>query len=170
MLPDIFAFNNINEGFNKFENDFNGFRELMLRNNALGELLESYKVNDPNKIPTNKSILEKGNYVLRFSFLELFAARIILKENLSLDKKKEFVKELLLKKEKKKLIPEWYGGTGLQTNIFAIVKIIQSDTGSYVELNNSKLTSYIYYTGNSLTPDIQNVVNQSASKFLNKKQ
>ncbi len=72
LLPDIFAFNNLQDGFSKFENDFNGFKELLQRNDALDELVKEYKSIDPTAIPVNGTILEKGDYVLGISFLELF--------------------------------------------------------------------------------------------------
>lgn len=123
LLTDIFAFNNICDGFKKFENDFNGFRELLSRTNAVMEILECYKTKKPEALPNKGTIIEKGNYVISFSILELF-----LSHNLLIDKlDKRIVLSLLVSvKDDKKKLPCWYQTVGLQTNYLAIVKILQS--------------------------------------------
>ncbi|MDP3180209.1 MAG: hypothetical protein Q8M67_00140, partial [Bacteroidota bacterium] len=95
LLPDIFAFNNIKVGFDKFERDFNGFRELVKRDDAAEELLKKYKSIDPAVIPVNGTILEKGNYVLSMSFIELFVSHPLVIEKISISDKKEIIIELM---------------------------------------------------------------------------
>lgn len=102
LLPDIFAFNNIKNGFNKFERDFNGFRELLKREDAANELLKKYKAINPLSIPVNGTILEKGNFALKISFIELFISHPLIIEKTGNSNKKEIIEALLLMKEKKK--------------------------------------------------------------------
>lgn len=168
LLPDIFAFNNVEDGFIKFEKDFNGFRELITRNDAMNELLILYTQTDPSAIPINTTIIEKGNYVLKISFIELFASHTSVTNKSTTKIKKEFVKELVLKNSKKKLKPEWYNSIGTQTNFLSLVKIIKSDTDSFnSKLNNSELTSFIY-TRNILPSLIQDLINEVANEYLTK--
>ena len=168
LLPDIFAFNNVEDGFIKFEKDFNGFRELITRNDAMNELLILYAQTDPSAIPINTTIIEKGNYVLKISFIELFASHTSVTNKSTTKIKKEFVKELVLKNSIKKLNPEWYNSIGTQTNFLSLVKIIKSDTDSFnSKLNNSELTSFIY-TRNILPSLIQDLINEVANEFLTK--
>lgn len=166
LLTDIFAFNNIKDGFNKFENDFNGFRELLKRDDAHKELLSKYKSIDPEAIPVNGTILEKGNYVLSLSFLELFVSHPLMIKKLETMGKKEIIKELLLKKEKKKYQPDWYQTTGIQTNYLAITSIILSDSDKFKsELDMNKVSPYIY-SGILANPDVLNQIDEAADKYL----
>jgi hypothetical protein len=166
LLPDIFAFNNIKDGFGKFENDFNGFRELIKRDDAPKELLGLYKTLDPMSIPGEGSILEKGAYVFGFSFIELFISYPSVIEKYSTKEKKEIVGELLLKKEKKKSRPDWYQNIGMQTNDLAIVRMIQSDQGKFRSgLDSTQIYPYIY-SGILTSPEIIDQIEQEAIQYV----
>lgn len=131
------------------------------------QILTVYEKTDPPAIPKDATILEKGNYVLRLSFIELFASHAAITENSTINDKKEFVKQLVLKKEKKMLNPEWYATFGIQTNMLATVRIIESETNLYKsKLNSPDLNSYVY-TGNFLTPELNDLINQVANNFIN---
>lgn len=166
LLPDIFAFSNIKDGFKKFESDFNGFGELLKRDDVAKELLKKYKSLDPNAIPANETILEKGNYVLSMSFLELFVSHPLMVGKIDTNGKKEIIKELLLKKEKKKQQPDWYQTTGIQTNYLAITSIILSDSDKFKsELNMTEVSPYIY-SGILTNQDVPNQIDQVTDKYL----
>ncbi|HYQ57115.1 MAG TPA: hypothetical protein VEP89_07185 [Draconibacterium sp.] len=166
LLLDIFAFNYIKDGFGKFESDFNGYRELIKRDNAAEELLKLYKNMDPTSIPKDGSILEKGDYVFKFSFIELFISYPMVVEKCSTNEKMEIVNELLLKKEKKKSRPDWYENTGIRTNYLAIVNILQSDTEKFQSgLNIAQVTPYIYW-GILPTPEIIDQIDQEANQYV----
>jgi len=166
LLPDIFAFSNIKDGFSKFESDFNGFRELIRRDDAAKELLKRYKTLDPLSIPNEGSIMEKGNYVFRFSFIELFISYPLVVEKCSTNEKKEIVRELLLKKEKKKSRLDWYQDTGMQTNYFAIVNMLQSDVGKFQSGHEMTEISPYIYSGILNNPDVLNQIDQLAAEYL----
>lgn len=166
LLPDMFAFNNIKDGFQKFEDDFNGFRELINREDASIELLKLYRRLDPCLIPEDADILVKGAYAFRFSFIELFISHPLVIEKLSTSGKKEIVKEFLLKKEKKKSRPTWYHVKGIQTNYLAIVNIIQSDTNQFHSgLDISKISPYIY-SGIATNLETIEQIDVAANKYL----
>lgn len=166
LLPDIFAFNNIKDGFTKFENDFNGFQELLKRDDAPDELLKKYKSIEPSAIPASGTILEKGNYVLSMSFIELFISHPLIIKKINTNSKKEIIKELLLKKGKKKNQPDWYQTTGIQTNYLAITSIVLSDSDKFKsELDMTKVSPYIY-SGVLTTPEILNQIDQVTNKYL----
>ncbi|MCF8359111.1 MAG: hypothetical protein K9H26_10155 [Prolixibacteraceae bacterium] len=166
LLPDIFAFNNLQDGFNKFENDFNGFGELLRRDDALEELVKEYKSIDPAAIPQNGTILEKGNYVLRTSFLELYISHPSIIKKINFEEKKEIVKDLLLKKEKKGNRPSWYQTTGMQTSYFAIVNLVQSEPKKFKpDFDVSKVSAYIY-SGILAEADITEQIDKAANKYI----
>ena len=80
--------------------------------------------------------------------------------------KKEIIKELLLKKEKKKNQPDWYQTTGIQTNYLAITSIVLSASDKFKsELDMTKVSPYIYY-GILTNPDIPNQIDQVTDKYL----
>jgi hypothetical protein len=169
LLPDIFAFSDIKDGFKKFESDFNGFRELIKRDDAAKGLLKLYKNLDPISIPKEGSILEKGAYVFGFSFIELFFSYPLVIEKCSTKEKKEIMEELLSKKEKKKSRPDWYQTTGMQTNYLAIVNMLQSDQGEFQSgLDLSKVSPYIY-SGILINPEITGQIDQAANKYIKNK-
>lgn len=163
LLPDIFAFSNINGGFAKFENDFNGFRQLLTRSDVSEKILLKYKSLDPGSIPAMGTVLQKGRYALSMSFLELFISHPEIAKSISNSEKKEFVRELLLKKEEKKSRPEWYHSEGMQTSYFAIVNLVygKQNLGS----DSTKVVRYIYYR-TPVEAEVLTSIDLKASKYL----
>ncbi len=166
LLPDIFTFNNIYNGFGKFEDDFNGFRELLSRSDAAIELIKNYKTIAPTAIPPEGTIIEKGNYVLRLSVLELFMSHPLILDKTNLNNKKEILMELLVKKMDKKKRPSWYQTDGLQTNYLTIVHIIQSNSNKYQsKLDTPQITSFIY-SGVTTSREVFEQIDMEANQFL----
>jgi hypothetical protein len=169
LIHDIFAFNNIQDGFRKFENDYNGFKELLTRNDCQNELLKYYKELSPNAIPNSESIVQKGKYVFSISFVELFISHPTVISKLNATQKNEIVQELLLKKKKKELRINWYETYGLQTLYGALVKVIHSSASEFVP--NYGLPETTHYLNSGFSPNKEEVRKQillNADNFLNR--
>ena len=62
LFSDLWAYDNIKEGFEQLRKDFNGFNELLNRKGVFEELLSFYEKLDPNAINEKNSLLNKGRY------------------------------------------------------------------------------------------------------------
>jgi len=167
LFTDVFAFNNINTGFSKYLNDFNGFRELLNRSYVGTELINLYREANPENFRTKKTIMEMGDAVVYLSEMELIISYPKIIETLSEEEKKEIIIELLLKKKIKSLYPLWYKDTGMQTSYLAIYNILKStEKIPSSEIDNLKILPFIYY-GLYPQDDALLVIDKLAIEFTN---
>lgn len=161
LLPAVYAFNNINDGFNKFENDFNGFRALLNRQDAGKEIIKLYKMTPPEEIENKQAIIDKGAYIVRLSLIELFISNQQILQQLTVLEKKDILHELIEKKEKKKLNSSWDTRLGVQVNYLAMINIVESGNDNSLDLDYNVL-KFIYYGTNETTEtkaEIEKIVN-----------
>ena len=78
LIADVFAFENLNEGLAKLNDDFNGIRELYKRTDVSRGLLKRYlqKVQDFSFLEGKNSNVEKGYFIISVSILEVLLSRI----------------------------------------------------------------------------------------------
>ncbi|MFM7858742.1 MAG: hypothetical protein ACKO96_44175, partial [Flammeovirgaceae bacterium] len=66
---DVFAFDNLQNGFLTAFGKFNGYQELLSRPNAGKEVLNKFLNVNPNSIHLLKSEIDKGNFTLSLTIL-----------------------------------------------------------------------------------------------------
>lgn len=126
LLSDIYAFNDIYSGTKKLFNDFNGIQELFNRPDVLDILLQKNEeiLSKKSLLKSNVSLVEKGNYIISLSTMEMLLSIPQLQQKLNLENKKKTIITLMKGYELKKSIPEYFKGIGFETNIISRAVII----------------------------------------------
>lgn len=109
MFKDLYFFNTVQIGFNNLKQSFNGFHELLSRNDAAMELLKLYKLMRPERIVNAANDTLKGDFSFRFVEIEILLAQEEIINSLSTDIETELLKETALKYEQKKATGEFSG-------------------------------------------------------------
>ena len=126
LLRDVMAFNFLQGGINKLKENFGGFNELLIRDDAAKLLFVEYKMIKPNGFNKNSSLVQKGDYAFNIMAFEIFLSQKELLNTLCKSEKKELVQELLKKLEEKN-DPEVYGRLSQMTIGLCIVRILEQD-------------------------------------------
>lgn len=128
LLMDIYAFNQISDGFNAFYSSFNGIQELVKRTDAIEELSASYrsKMTEQTSILNNKvtPVLIKGYYKLKVSAIEMFLGCPQMQSHLTPEQQKTIIALLMQGYEKKYESIDSFKGFGFHANVYARANII----------------------------------------------
>ncbi len=125
LLFTIFAFNNTNDGLRQVATEFNGFLELLRRNDCATRFLQKYKVIDPAHIRSLSDDIEVGVFMQKIRFFELTLAFEPLRNKLTGTECKTIIEIGLKNLEKKEA--NNYGNFSLTTNIYLLTKILESE-------------------------------------------
>ena len=120
--PQVFSRNSLQEGYDFLRNNFNGFRELENRSNAAQYILQEYKKMDPGNFIPGSSLAQKGEYMARFTFIELLLAQHEIIDNVNENIMKQIIEESL-KKFREKLRIRSYGIEGLVTTTYVMARL-----------------------------------------------
>ena len=75
LLYDVFAFNNLQHGFNRVFSNFSVVQELFMRKDATTELIDFYTKIEPSIAQQKATLIEKGQYSYQISVFELLLAQ-----------------------------------------------------------------------------------------------
>ncbi len=142
LLFTILAFNNTNEGLRQIANEFNGFSELLRRNDCATILLQKYQRIDPASINGMSDSLEIGFFMLKIEFFELTLGFEPLRNKLTREECKKIIEIGLKNLEKKET--NNYGGFSLRVSIYLLSKILELEQYD-VFLEYLKQNSYFNY-------------------------
>lgn len=107
MFKDLCFFNTIQTGLNNLKQSFNGFQELLGRNDAAIELLKLYKLMKPEEIVHAANDTLRGDFSFHFVEIEILLAQEEIINSLSSDTETQLLKEAALKYEQKKATGEF---------------------------------------------------------------
>ncbi len=166
LLPDIYAFNYIVDGFEKFENDFNGFRELICRKDIVDVILKEYSKQSILDYPKDGTIIEIGNYILRYSFMELFISNQQILNKIDTETKKEIIRTFLITRKNRDELIDLHLFIGMKTSYFVIGNII------YYNLKNDKKNECLEVLnflekGGFPSPDIIERLDEATNNYIN---
>ena len=105
---DIFAFNNLQEGFQKISSKFNGFEELFKRNDAGIIILKRYEALQPDNFDDTWTNIQKGNLGWKLSYIEILLAQNEIINKLNKIDRLELLNNCLQKLRIKQNNPELY--------------------------------------------------------------
>jgi len=168
LLPDIFAFNNINDGFEKFESDFNGFRELIKRPDCAKEMILMYKSMHPENIKSKITNVQKGAFIVHFSLFELMLSHNKVIEQMTLDEKRTLLTDMEINRREKMIHSFGNGKIGIQSGALAAINIIRSDVNYQLTIN-SKIQNFIC-NGIMENPEISDEIEDIVNHYLNAKE
>lgn len=128
LVLSILGFNSILDGFGKYEKDFNGFQELLRREDVATILVNKYKSEDLLKVEPELALFkDKFGFAMKLSMMELFLCHEQILSKLDHTQKVDLINELQYKKFQKYNSDPVYGALGLQTISLAIILIIESE-------------------------------------------
>ena len=166
LLLDIWAFDNILTGLDKYSRDFNGFRELIKRNDAALVLIQKYKEENPLAIDKEWSSYEIFGYTIRISMTELFLCNKQMLSKLDHIERKDLMNEYRLKKSQKNKRIELYKNKGFQTVYLAIVKLLESENVDLIQNINMDIAMPYITTGILLSKDVFKEINNAVNNYL----
>jgi len=135
LYGDIMAYDRVQEGFDYVESGFNGLQELLKRNDVGAALIEKYEMMDPDAIDSTWTSVKKGNYSLKFFFIEILLAQDEVINNLSKNERIQLLRESQKKLAAKQKKPEVYGCMGLKNNVLLMGRImLREDYAPFVQL------------------------------------
>jgi hypothetical protein len=163
FIIDIRAFDNILTGFDKYSGEFNGFQELIKRNDAALVLTKMYKEEDPLAIDKDWTLVEMIHYANKISMMELFLCNKQILSKLDSDEKRDLMNEYRLKKSQKNKMTDLYKNHDFQTIYLAMVKLLESENVDLSrDINMDNVTPYIttgILKSKEVFKDIINAVN-----------
>lgn len=149
LYPEIVAYNNSQDGFNRLATNFNGFSELLSRVDAGIILIKKYKSMNPANYSKEWPVEKQGHLVFEFLFIEMLLAQEGVVHNLSINQKKELAKECLKKFESKTNEKDLFGLVGLDHTSYTMLKIINSDVTIKEQLIQDRKIKQFSDTGNA---------------------
>jgi len=149
LLFDLFAFENTNFGLDVLFKTFNGIRELYQRKDITSNLTKRYleKVKNFSFMQGTNSDIEKGIFKLTISTLEVLMSRIEWQNIEGEENPKEVLKSLFEGYVEKIKLPEYFKGSGFQTNFYARAHIIVKIDSSFIEQLPEKEKNNALYSG-----------------------
>lgn len=99
---DMFTFNFVQSGFGAVADRFNGLEELLKRRDAGECLLAKYKEMDPGAFDASWSLEKKGEYAMRFCFVEILLAQESILDNMEGQDRNYLIKECIKKTTEKR--------------------------------------------------------------------
>lgn len=118
----IFTRNDLQSGYNFIRSMFNGFRELETRPDAGKTLMKVYAGYKPDGFDVNSTDLAIGEFMSKFTFIEILIAQTEILNKLNPGDSKELMTICSQKYKVKKDRQKYYGGIGLQTTALILAR------------------------------------------------
>jgi len=167
LVLNITAYNSILDGFKKYEKDFNGFQELLRREDIATILVNKYKSEDPLKIETElDSFKEKFGYAIRLTMLELFLCHEQILGKLDHTQKVNLAIDYRIKKSQKYNSISMYRDFGLQTISLAIIQLVESEEFSIDQTINMDLIYPYIISGVLISEKVFDEVDKVLNSYL----
>jgi hypothetical protein len=171
LYPQITAFNNMQNGFNKLADKFNGFAELFYRNDAGLVLLQKYITMDALSYSKEWSSVKKGQFIYEFLFIEMLLAQDRIIEKLNHDLRIELAKESLKKYEEKIAEKDLFGLIGLSHTSYVMLQIlnIENITEYRSLFNTDEKIKVFQETANTNDSETLNKIKEMTTNYVSKK-
>lgn len=109
LLAEVVTYNSLQKGMDKVTSNFNGFKTLFDRKDAIQELLYKYETMNPISVSTFRESHKKGEYMYKMRFLELIVSQDNLKDQWDEKSSKKFIKLLLKNRDFQKSDVKTFG-------------------------------------------------------------
>ncbi len=153
---DVFAFDNLKNGFLMCFNKFNGYQELLKRPNAGKEMLNKFINVNPNKIDLLKSDNDRGNFTFSLTILEMLLSQREILNQLNMDERTSILRQAIENRKGKIRHKDHFGTLGL----FSLAYL----TGNTISENNIELTKDEKIFIDKMMLKDENIMNQIFEK------
>ena len=165
LFPDLFFSNYLQSSFNRMIEQFNGFKELIKREDAGNILLELYKKMEPTGIDKSWEPQRKGFYTFDFVKIELLLANDDILMNMTPTALDDLsFRSKYIYKEKEKIINEYGYNFGLASTALVLGKIAnKKEKLVYKSDNDKKKIEHFLKTGTTTEKVILEFIYQNAT-------
>ncbi len=163
------AHNNLQVGYNQVSTEFNGFNELLNRNDSGDALIRLYKSLKISVLDNMKNAIDRGRYRARIFHLEFLLSDERVIEKLNNNQIHELLSETLvkLKEKKKRNIPVFR----VQTTPLLMARIMEYSDFANFKIKKEQFPKYGYFTKAVFLSDtvmIEDIYNMTI-EYLNEK-
>jgi hypothetical protein len=127
LYIDTLLFNTPQQGFDRVAAGFNGLRELLNRTDAGTEIMARYRAMDPVAIDEHWTLLQKGEYALQFTNIEMLIAQEAILSKLTQAQRRALLAEALRKIHAQQSKADMYGVTVREYPALVLGRILQKD-------------------------------------------
>ncbi|MDR2980023.1 MAG: hypothetical protein LBV02_06260 [Bacteroidales bacterium] len=167
MNIEIFAFDNLTQGFAFVRTKFNGFDELFRREDAGICLLSYYQLRDPVFVTQFKEPIDQGRYSLDFVRLELMLAQPEIIDRLGEFQIRSLLRFSLGKIERQADFPQYYSRVFIPVTALVMGRILQK-TDAWTEIASKSSVSKFIELGILESPEDISEIFRQAKIFINK--
>jgi len=167
FLDEIWAYNNIQNGFEYVVKDFNGLQELLMRKDVGPILLLRYKNMSPNNVSKDWSLLQQGTHTAKFRHIEILIAQETILTALKDNERLTLLNEVV-KKHQTMSQTSIFGYPNAETNTFLMGRILQKnddDKFNQIISNNKKIDVFLK-SGNLFVADLVQEIFSYAEQYL----
>lgn len=152
LINTLYAYNDLQKGFLSIKMRFNGFEELVKRQDSGNELMKFYDKMNPEGFDKNWSIEKIGKFTLEFTYVETLLAQRDIQSNMSKEERKKLV-TICLNKYKAKLDHADLHGTYCTMNtVWVIGRLMENQDGVKNNTNSEyELARYVFIEQGLLT-------------------
>ena len=140
LFDDILIYSSHRRAIEKIINDFNGFGELLLKQDVFTYLFEKYESLNPNAIGEDWSLLMKGRFALKFINMETLFFQDEIVKNMSYEEKMLLLKDSYSKYKKMLKDEEIYGIFSYESILYLMIKLLVAinEPNMLATINSSK--------------------------------
>ncbi len=151
FMWDIFNYPNYGIGLNVIIENHNGLREMLNRKDTGKLLLEFYKKIDPNKVVEKTELVDRGVFVAKTFFLELFLSHPSILNQFQ-GNEKDLIKAIIRTHDacleiNTKSVKKLYSGYSIRTKVLALGRALdrfknkETNDPALLDMDYSKLSS-----------------------------
>ncbi len=144
LLSTLFAYDDLQTGFNALTKKFNGIQELISRKDSGTELIKVYSKMSPNNYNSEWTDEQKGNFTFEFSYIETFLAQKVILSTLIVAEKKDLVKLCFDKYNSKQKHISIFSTHGTSISIWVMGRSLESDTSQNLESDKANFAKSIF--------------------------
>ncbi|MCR9226309.1 MAG: hypothetical protein NXH90_02655 [Flavobacteriaceae bacterium] len=167
LLPAMIAFDTIQYGVERQMENFNGFHELVTREDAGSIMLGRSKQMNPRCIPPSSEIMA-GEYTLTFIYIGMVQSQYVFIEQLSSIERGELLKEAMKKYNQFEIIGEPYGILNQKVEALLMARVMVSEGYKpFLEeiARNDSMDIFIKYVELDNREEILNKILDYATKY-----
>ena len=170
LLGDLMVFHTLQDGIGKLEENFNGARELLQRDDVGTALVEKYESMNPTAIEADWSLIDKGEYSFKIIAIEVLLSQEKVLSSLSQADRKDLVKLANDKLEDKQKNQEVYGHTAYCASAWIMARTLQKEKHNLEIRDDSHKDQYNAFLekGISPTPEVLDNMISQVQVFISK--
>jgi hypothetical protein len=169
MFSNIFAFNDLQTGFNSVNSYFNGIEELYSRDNSIKELLSLFYRINPDEFKNEWTPEDKGGFALLLIWFELLISEHVMIANLSNNDADKAIQDCMQKLSIKSVYPVLFSEMSNISLLMIISKIMYYS--NYEPFINEVKKNILLYSfiieGKNYNISIKETIIRHANNYIN---